>query len=53
MTFTNVAASLAKLGLGLSAVGEDREGRDILRGGEEAGMKTGLVRVLPEARTAT
>ena len=52
----NVAAGLARLGLGprlLSAVGEDREGRDILRAGEEAGMETGLVRVLPEARTAT
>ena len=52
----NVAAGLARLGLGprlLSAVGEDREGRDILRAGQEAGMETGLVRVLPEARTAT
>ena len=52
----NVAAGLARLGLGprlLSAVGEDREGRDILRAAEEAGMETGLVRVMREARTAT
>ena len=50
----NVAAALARLGAGprlVSAVGADREGRDIVRAGREAGLDTELV--LVAGRTAT
>ena len=52
----NVAAALGRLGAGprlVSAVGEDREGRDILVSGQGAGVDTDMVMVDTTARTAT
>jgi len=52
----NVACALARLGQGprlVSAVGEDREGRDIVREGGEAGIDTDMVLVEKGGSTAT
>ena len=52
----NVASALGRLGASprlMSAVGDDREGRDIVREGSEAGIDTDMVLVDDDGRTAT
>jgi len=52
----NVACALARLGQGprlISAVGGDREGRDIVKEGEEAGIDTQMMIVEKMGSTAT